>query len=299
MAKANPVTDQNRETVRQLHAEGLGRNAIAIAKQLKCSGRTISEIAGELGISFAARAGQVAAATEVRQADLADRRTAFATKLQDIAEREAAKISQPLLYWDWGGKEHDFDTHLAPEPIPADKRDLMGTVATALDRSLKLVPPKEESGIEEGLALITQLMSGLTAVYKAEQQDQEADEGAWCLMRAVHSTLLAIRPAGAGGRTGTSATSAPYHDLRRGRRRDCRRTPWSSPVFGRRCAARWSSMARSARRPTSPAPPGGPNRQREPAVSARRARSRLRPDNCAPTCGACATSSVGSPRSSR
>ncbi|XMN09319.1 helix-turn-helix domain-containing protein [Streptomyces griseobrunneus] len=176
MAKANPVTDQERETVRQLHADGLGRNAIA--KQLKRSGRTISEIAGELGISFAARAGQVAAATEVRQADLADRRAAFAVKLQDIAEREAAKINQPLVYWDWGGKEHDFDTHLAPEPTPADKRALMGTVATALDRSLKLVPPKDESGVEEGLALITQLMSGLTAVYQAQQQDQEADEGA-------------------------------------------------------------------------------------------------------------------------
>ncbi|MET9973923.1 helix-turn-helix domain-containing protein [Streptomyces microflavus] len=176
MAKANPVTDQERETVRQLHADGLGRNAIA--KQLKRSGRTISEIAGELGISFAARAGQVAAATEVRQADLADRRAAFAVNLQDIAEREAAKMSQPLLYWDWGGKEHDFDTHLAPEPTPADKRALMGTVATALDRSLKLVPPKDESGVEEGLALITQLMSGLTAAYKAQQQDQEADEGA-------------------------------------------------------------------------------------------------------------------------
>ncbi|MFE5996757.1 helix-turn-helix domain-containing protein [Streptomyces sp. NPDC056454] len=176
MAKPRPVTDEERETVRQLHAEGLGRNAIA--KQLKRSGRTVSEIAGELGISFAARAGQVAAATEVRQADLADRRAAFAIKLQDIAEREAAKISQPLLYWDWGGKEHDFDTHLAPEPTPADKRALMGTVATALDRSLKLVPPKDESGVEEGLALITQLMSGLTAVYQAQQQDQEADEGA-------------------------------------------------------------------------------------------------------------------------
>ncbi|SCD46260.1 MULTISPECIES: helix-turn-helix domain-containing protein [unclassified Streptomyces] len=175
MAKARPVTDEERETVRQLHAEGLGRNAIA--KQLSRSGRTITEIAGELGISFAARAGQVAAATEVRQADLADRRAAFATKLQDIAEREAAKINQPLLYWDWGGKEHDFDTHLAPEPTPADKRALMGTVATALDRSLKLVPPKDESGVEEGLALITQLMSGLAAVYKAQQQDQEADEG--------------------------------------------------------------------------------------------------------------------------
>ncbi|MFB7228512.1 helix-turn-helix domain-containing protein [Streptomyces fimicarius] len=180
MAKGDPITDEKREEIRkrirELHAEGKSRNFIA--KALGRSGRTISEEAGHIGISFAARAGQVAAATEVRQADLADRRAAFAIKLQDIAEREAAKISQPLLYWDWGGKEHDFDTHLAPEPTPADKRALMGTVATALDRSLKLVPPKDESGVEEGLALITQLMSGLTAVYQAQQQDQEADEGA-------------------------------------------------------------------------------------------------------------------------
>ena len=176
MAKARPVTDREREEIRRLHGEGKGRNAIA--KLLKRSGRTISEEAAKLGISFAARAGQVAAATEVRQADLADRRTAFATRLQDIAEREADKLDKPLLYWDWGGKEHDFDTHLAPEPTPADKRALMGTVATALDRSLKLVPLKDETGNEEGIALITQLMSGLTAVYKAQQQDQEADEGA-------------------------------------------------------------------------------------------------------------------------
>lgn len=64
----------------------------------------------------------------------------------------------------------------------------MGTVATPLDRSLKLVSPKDESGVEEGLALITQLMSGLTAVYKAQQQDQEADEGS---TRSSSSTAAA------------------------------------------------------------------------------------------------------------
>ncbi|MFJ8224950.1 helix-turn-helix domain-containing protein [Streptomyces griseus] len=176
MAKANPVTDQERETVRQLHAEGLGRNAIA--KQLKRSGRTISEIAGELGISFAARAGQVAAATEVRQADLADRRARLAEQLQDDAERMRAQLWVPTTVWSFGGKENTYEDHEFPE-APADvKRTLMSAVGIAVDRSLKLVPPKDESGVEEGLALITQLMSGLTAVYQAQQQDQEADEGA-------------------------------------------------------------------------------------------------------------------------
>ncbi|NEC45750.1 helix-turn-helix domain-containing protein [Streptomyces sp. SID8016] len=176
MAKANPVTDQERERIRELHAKGKGRNAIA--KELGRSGRTISEEAGKLGISFAARAGQVAAATEVRQADLADRRARLAEQLQDDAERMRAQLWVPTTVWSFGGKENTYEDHVFPE-APADvKRTLMSAVGIAVDRSLKLVPPKDESGVEEGLALITQLMSGLTTVYQAQQQDQEADEGA-------------------------------------------------------------------------------------------------------------------------
>ncbi|MFF3092282.1 helix-turn-helix domain-containing protein [Streptomyces cyaneofuscatus] len=176
MAKANPVTDQERARIRELHAEGKGRNAIA--KELGRSGRTISEEAGKLGISFAARAGQVAAATEVRQADLADRRARLAEKLQDDAERMRAQLWEETTVWSFGGKENTYNEKVFPE-APADvKRTLMSAVGIAVDRSLKLVPPKDESGVEEGLALITQLMSGLTAVYQAQQQDQEAGEGA-------------------------------------------------------------------------------------------------------------------------
>ncbi|WEH40786.1 helix-turn-helix domain-containing protein [Streptomyces sp. AM 2-1-1] len=176
MAKARPVTDAERIRIRELHAEGKGRNVIA--KELGRSGRTISEEAGKLGLSFAARAGQVAAATEVRQADLADRRAQLAELLQDDAERMRAQMWQPTTVWSFGGKDNTYEDHVFPE-APADvKRTLMAATATAIDRSLKLVPPKDESGVEEGLALITQLMSGLAAVYKAQQQDQEAGEGA-------------------------------------------------------------------------------------------------------------------------
>jgi hypothetical protein len=160
MGKARPVTDKDRAEVRRLHAEGKGRNEIATI--LKRSGRTISTIAASFDppLSFA-RAAEVRAATEIRQADLADRRAAFAIRLQDIAEREAEKIHQPHTYFDWGGKEHDFDTHDAPEPIPADKRALMATVATALDKSLKLVPPKDEDGSGEVGSLLTSLFDRL------------------------------------------------------------------------------------------------------------------------------------------
>ncbi|MBN0048191.1 helix-turn-helix domain-containing protein [Streptomyces actuosus] len=157
---ANPVTDAERQRVRELHAAGRGRNEIAT--ELRRSGRTTSEIAKGLGISFA-RAAEVRAATEIRQADPAARRTALAQRLQDVAERELEKVNQPHLYWDWGGKEHDFDTYEAAEPTPADKRALLGVVATAVDRSLKLSPPKEEGGADEVGALLTGLFDKLRA----------------------------------------------------------------------------------------------------------------------------------------
>ncbi|MFS4105115.1 helix-turn-helix domain-containing protein [Streptomyces sp. PD-S100-1] len=159
---SGPVTDQERERVRELHAEGKGRNEIA--NELGRSGRTISKIAASFDppLSFA-RAAEVRAATEIRQADLADRRAALAQRLQDVAERELEKVNQPHTYFDWGGKEHDFDTYDAPEPTPADKRALMGVVATAIDRSLKLAPPKEEGGADQVGSLLTNLFDQLRA----------------------------------------------------------------------------------------------------------------------------------------
>lgn len=155
MGSKNPVTDAERERVSELHAAGKGRNEIAT--ELGRSGRTISEIAKGLGLSFA-RAAQVQQATEIRTADLADRRTRFAVELQDLAERELKKVNAPHTYFDWGGKDHDFDTYEAPEPTPSDKRALLGVIATALDRSLKLSPPEQDT---EGLAAVDAWLKGM------------------------------------------------------------------------------------------------------------------------------------------
>ncbi|MEU4171007.1 helix-turn-helix domain-containing protein [Streptomyces sp. NPDC026665] len=155
MGSSNPVTDEERERVRELHAEGKGRNEIA--EILGRGGRTISSIAKSLGLSFS-RAAEVRQATEIRTADLADRRAALAQRLQDVAERELEKVNKPHLYWDWGGKEHDYDERWHDEPTPGDKRALMGVVATAIDRSLKLAPPEQDT---EGLAAVDAWLKGM------------------------------------------------------------------------------------------------------------------------------------------
>ncbi|MGC0205238.1 helix-turn-helix domain-containing protein [Streptomyces levis] len=162
---ARPITDKDRAAVKRLHAEGKSRNDIARA--IKRSPSTVSKIAGQFDppLTFD-RAPQVEAATRARTADLAARRAAFAERLQDIAEREADKMSAPTLYWEWGGKEHTYAEKLADEPTPADRRAIMSTIATAVDRSLKLVPPKDD-GAAESRSVIGDLMAGLARDYAA------------------------------------------------------------------------------------------------------------------------------------
>ncbi|MDX3214561.1 helix-turn-helix domain-containing protein [Streptomyces sp. ME02-6991-2B] len=158
---ARPIDDSDRAAVRRMHAAGSSRNDIARA--IKRSPSTVSKIATALGLSFD-RAAEVAAATAVRKADLAARRAQFAERLQDIAEREADKMHAPTLYWEWGGKDHTYDEREQPEPTPADRRAIMTTIATAVDRSLKLVPPKDD-GASESRSVIGDLMAGLARDY--------------------------------------------------------------------------------------------------------------------------------------
>ncbi|MGE9695927.1 helix-turn-helix domain-containing protein [Streptomyces sp. CH6] len=158
-----PLTDKDRAAVARLHGQGKGRNEIARA--IKRSPATVSKIAAALDppLTFD-RAAEVAAATAVRKADLASRRAAFAERLQDIAEREADKMSAPTLYWEWGGKDHEYDERTQPEPTAADRRAIMSTIATAVDRSLKLVPPKDD-GAAASRSVIGDLMAGLARDY--------------------------------------------------------------------------------------------------------------------------------------
>ncbi|GHC44416.1 MULTISPECIES: helix-turn-helix domain-containing protein [Streptomyces rochei group] len=160
---ARPITDKDRQAVKRLHAKGTSRNDIARA--IKRSPSTVSKIAAELGLSFD-RAPQVEAATVARKADLAARRAEMAERLHDAAERELAKMTAPTLYFQWGGKDHKYAQKIQPEPIPADRRAIMSTVATALDRSMKLVPPKDDAGAESR-SVIGDLIAGLAADYAA------------------------------------------------------------------------------------------------------------------------------------
>jgi hypothetical protein len=168
--KPRPVTQNDYDQVRALHAQGLGRNDIA--RKINRSGQVVSRLAGEMELSFA-RAPEVAAATEVRVADLAERRTRLATDLQGDAERLREQLWQPARVFAFAGKDGDYQEQLLPEPPPADKRALMATLGTAVDRSLKLVPPLDDTGEDAARSMLGKLADGIARLAGTDTQPEE------------------------------------------------------------------------------------------------------------------------------
>ncbi|MBK6015610.1 helix-turn-helix domain-containing protein [Streptomyces sp. MBT53] len=156
-----PIDDDDREQVRRLHSQGKSRNEIA--KTIERSPSTVSKIAAACDLTFD-RAAEVETATRVRRADLAARRAELAVTLHDIAERELGRMTEPHLYFEWGGKDHTYAQKWQDEPTPADRRTMMATASAALDRSLKLAPPRDEAG-ERSRSVIGRLMEGLARNY--------------------------------------------------------------------------------------------------------------------------------------
>lgn len=162
------------DELRALHAQDLGRNAIA--REMDIAAACVSRTAAHLGLSF--DRSKIQAATQARLADLAERRSLLAEDLVGDAEKLRAQLWQPHLYWDWGGKDHDYDDKLADEPTPVDKRSLMGAAGMAIDKSLKLAPIEETSGLDSAKSMLGSLGQALTAFSRAEdERESEQAEG--------------------------------------------------------------------------------------------------------------------------
>lgn len=132
-----PITQDDYDQVQALHAQGLGRNAIA--KQLGRSGHTISRIAAELGLDFDRRNHpQLEVATAARVVDGRARRAALAEALLADAERMRQQLFASTVVYNFGGKDNSFNERTMPEPDFRAKRDLMQAIGAAIDRALKI-----------------------------------------------------------------------------------------------------------------------------------------------------------------
>src|SRR5690348_3013684 len=172
--KPRPVTEADRAEILRRHAAGESRNAIARA--VGRSGETVSKTVAAAGLSFE-RGPEVAAATTAKLTDLAARRAKLALDLQSDAERLREQLWKPHTYFDWGGKDHDFDTHTVPEPMPADKRSISGALSTLIDRSLKPSPPAAATGAAAAKTMLGALAAGIRSAFATADTPAEEDTG--------------------------------------------------------------------------------------------------------------------------
>ncbi|MFF1381722.1 helix-turn-helix domain-containing protein [Streptomyces sp. NPDC058308] len=135
----------------------------------------MSKIAGafEPPLTFD-RAPKVAAATEVRRADLAARRTALALALQGDAEQLRIQPWAPTTHGEFAGREGEWhETHLA-QPRFTDQRQIVASVQTAIGTSLRLTPAEGGENAEEVRSMLGALGEALTQPTAHDDQAHDA-----------------------------------------------------------------------------------------------------------------------------
>jgi hypothetical protein len=157
VSKGGLVTAAERAEIIRLHGEGHGRNEIA--RRTRRSQRTVSLICAEEGLVF--DISMTEDATRHRIAQLAERRAVLAEALQGDAEHLTELMWQPCTIYNFGGKDNTYAERNVNEPPAAEKRNLMAAANLAIEKSLKLVPPKDDDGTEQVGSLLTSLYDKL------------------------------------------------------------------------------------------------------------------------------------------
>lgn len=167
-----PLPPEYHDQIRELHALGYGRNRIA--REIGKAPVMVSRTAAVLGLTF--DRSQIEAATKARQADISERKSLLAEDLLSDAERLRAQMWEPTTVYSFGGKDNTYEEHTFDEAPAADKRALMSTAATAIDRVLKLVPAEESSNLDSAKSMLGSLGEALAAFSRAEDEREDAEQ---------------------------------------------------------------------------------------------------------------------------
>ncbi|GAA1026854.1 hypothetical protein GCM10009557_06040 [Virgisporangium ochraceum] len=173
MPRPKPIGDEDRAQVARLHGEGLSRNEIA--RRIGRSGRTVSRLAKELGLTFE-RGEQVQAATQAKVIDAKARRAALALALLEDAERLRKSLWESCTVYNFGGKDNTFNQALIAQPSFRDQRDIMMAVSVAAERSMKLDEYDRNTGVEDDKAMLVDLAAKLGAAWQAGKAHAEQTE---------------------------------------------------------------------------------------------------------------------------
>jgi hypothetical protein len=140
-----PVTDAERERIRELHAQGV--SAKKIADQIGRPQSTVSRTAAQMGISF--DRSKMAAAHAARRADAEERRRNLAEQLLDDAEKLRGRMWGEFRQVQYVGKDGDRREDVLAEPPPKEQLDYARAMQITITQMAKLFEfdrEKDEQG---------------------------------------------------------------------------------------------------------------------------------------------------------
>lgn len=151
-----PDADETRARVRELHSQGLSRNAIA--RELNVSPSTVSKRAKEAGLGF--DRSQTAIAVAAQSIDLAARRARLVERMMDLAEDtvsiiEAGELEQVQITQ--AGKV----VRTTRKPDMTDRRNAVTISGIAVDKATKLLD--RDSGVESATSTLDALEAAIGA----------------------------------------------------------------------------------------------------------------------------------------
>lgn len=160
------VTAEDEQRVRELHAQGLGRNAIA--REIGRGPRTVSVIADRLNLTFDRT--HTAVATEARKTDAKARRTAIIEALYDVVEDDLAYLQDDtydLVEVSMGAPVR-YDVNRLPAQ---DRKALITSISTATTALAKLEALEGDPANGEARSMLLDLSNALRAAAGAPEDD--------------------------------------------------------------------------------------------------------------------------------
>lgn len=158
MAGMAPFTEDERQQVTDLHAQGKGRNEIS--RLTGIHQKKVSSIAAALGLSFSRR-GATAEATEARKADAASRRARLQDDTLAAAEKLMGQMFSEALAYNFGGKDNTFESTLLKEPSFADKRSIAVAIQSLANVALRLAEFDKSTGSDDEKGMLGDLRDQL------------------------------------------------------------------------------------------------------------------------------------------
>jgi hypothetical protein len=164
---ARPITDRDREQLRELHAENLPRNEIA--RRMKRAPSTVSKLADELGLTF--DRSRTVEATIARQTDARALRASLAIRNYQRAHAIHDRLDEPVFRWKHVTPDGTVLRLTDDHPPARDERDLASAVASYTTAADRLTD--EDPGIEDARTMLTGLAAALGQAWRADPANQQ------------------------------------------------------------------------------------------------------------------------------